>query len=311
MLSTLRVASPCTVAPTRCVAQGMALQAVCSAPRAPLGIASTASLLSTHCRRLLALARHLNRARGDGSAPQGHHIVHSAALSSMAESSSAAAAAAAAKQKAAGAAALHPSPSAQQLSQLTHILNARDMAEASRKLKPGMGRRRGRQRCGRPACSQAPLMALLRRLDPLSHPRLCLAGRLFRSGSPAHAELEDVLLLRRELGVRHMLDFRSADEHQEDTAWSLMLSNGVIKTYDTAGSVTSVRMRGAGRGRWAGHERRVTAGRRRHGQPGAGADVCPPPALAVRPTTATRCLWTTTLRCMVWIWRMYSCTASA
>ena len=126
-------------------------------------------------------------------------------------------------------------------------------------------------------------MALLRRLDPLSHPRLCLAGRLFRSGSPAHAELEDVLLLRRELGVRHMLDFRSADEHQEDTAWSLMLSNGVIKTYDTAGSVTSVRMRGAGRGRWAGHERRVTAGRRRHGQPGAGADVCPPPALAVRP----------------------------
>lgn len=33
---------------------------------------------------------------------------------------------------------------------------------------------------------------------------------------------------------------RSADEHKEDTAWSLMLSNGIIKTYDAAGRVTEV-----------------------------------------------------------------------
>lgn len=92
-------------------------------------------------------------------------------------------------------------PSAQHLSTLTHILNARDLAEACPKIKP---------------------------------------GRLFRSGSPAHASQEDVLVVRRDLQVQHMIDFRSADEHKEDTAWSLMLSNGIIKTYDAAGRVTEV-----------------------------------------------------------------------
>ena len=67
------------------------------------------------------------------------------------------------------------------------------------------------------------------------------AGRLFRSGSPAHASLEDVLLLRRELRVRCLLDFRSAEELAEDSAWSLMLSNGVIKTYGDYGQVVEVR----------------------------------------------------------------------
>ncbi|KAL4445823.1 hypothetical protein ABPG77_009022 [Micractinium sp. CCAP 211/92] len=95
----------------------------------------------------------------------------------------------------------HRAPSAQHLSTLTHILNARDLAEACPSIKP---------------------------------------GRLFRSGSPAHASQEDVLVVRRDLHVQHMIDFRSADEHKEDTAWSLMLSNGIIKTYDAAGRVTEV-----------------------------------------------------------------------
>ncbi|KAI3438607.1 hypothetical protein D9Q98_001030 [Chlorella vulgaris] len=87
------------------------------------------------------------------------------------------------------------------LSRLAHILNARDLAEASPKLQP---------------------------------------GRVFRSGSPAQASQEDVMLLRKELGVQQMIDFRSSDELREDTAWSLMLSNGVIKTYDSSGSVVEV-----------------------------------------------------------------------
>ena len=39
------------------------------------------------------------------------------------------------------------------------------------------------------------------------HP--CLAtGRIFRSGSPSHATLSDVRLLRGDLGLRHLVDFR-------------------------------------------------------------------------------------------------------
>lgn len=38
-----------------------------------------------------------------------------------------------------------------------------------------------------------------------------------------------------------LVDFRSSEEHKEDTAWSLMLSNGVIKTYDAYGAVVEVR----------------------------------------------------------------------
>ncbi|KAL4425778.1 hypothetical protein ABPG75_009794 [Micractinium tetrahymenae] len=95
----------------------------------------------------------------------------------------------------------HRTPSAQHLRTLTHILNARDLAEAYAKIKP---------------------------------------GRIFRSGSPAHASQEDVLVVRRDLRVQHMIDFRSSEEHKEDTAWSLMLSNGIIKTYNAAGRVTQV-----------------------------------------------------------------------
>ena len=40
-----------------------------------------------------------------------------------------------------------------------------------------------------------------------------------------------------------LVDFRSSEEHKEDTAWSLMLSNGVIKTYDSYGAVVEVRRR--------------------------------------------------------------------
>ena len=61
---------------------------------------------------------------------------------SMEEPAAAAAAAEKARAKAAVAQAVHPSPSAKHLSQLTNILNARDLAEASPKLKPG---ERGRQ----------------------------------------------------------------------------------------------------------------------------------------------------------------------
>lgn len=64
--------------------------------------------------------------------------------------------------------------------------------------------------------------------------------RLLRSGNPANGSLKDVLLLRRDVGVRQMLDFRSSEEHAEDAGWSLMLSNGVIKTYDVNGDLTEV-----------------------------------------------------------------------
>lgn len=35
-----------------------------------------------------------------------------------------------------------------------------------------------------------------------------LAGRLFRAGTPSHASLADVLLLRKTLGMQHLIDFR-------------------------------------------------------------------------------------------------------
>ena len=87
------------------------------------------------------------------------------------------------------------------------------------------------------------------------------AGRLFRSGSPSQACQADVLLLRRDLGVRQLLDFRSADEHKEDRAWSLMLSNGVMKTYDARGNVVEVSVCRGGGG--APHERSPALARMR------------------------------------------------
>ena len=39
---------------------------------------------------------------------------------------------------------------------------------------------------------------------------------------------------------------RSSEERKEDSAWSLMLSNGVIKTYDVNGHITEVRPGGVG-----------------------------------------------------------------
>ena len=71
----------------------------------------------------------------------------------------------------------------------------------------------------------------------------------------AHAPAEHCAALHssaswpRQSSVRHscpapqpqLVDFRSSEEHREDTAWSLMLSNGVIKTYDSYGAVVQVR----------------------------------------------------------------------
>jgi hypothetical protein len=45
------------------------------------------------------------------------------------------------------------------------------------------------------------------------------------------------MLVRKDLRVQQMIDFRSSEELKEDTAWSLMLSNGVIKTYDSNGNI--------------------------------------------------------------------------
>ena len=221
----------------------------------------------------------------------------------------------------------HHSPSAVHLSALSHILNARDLAEASPKLKPGGGGAVAWKTSALPAsgqgCASRSAATLQRGTKlPVSSspclqgcpsslrcptatassaaslpPPLVAPGRIFRSGSPAHASLEDVLLLRKQLHVQHMLDFRwarveaasgrapvlpcrppgrrpatmpavlpappslhapsshpmpfpccllrSPEEHGEDSAWSLMLSNGLIKTYDQQGNITQV-----GRQRW-------------------------------------------------------------
>ncbi|RMZ55575.1 hypothetical protein APUTEX25_000158 [Auxenochlorella protothecoides] len=87
------------------------------------------------------------------------------------------------------------------LPRLTRVLNARDLAEALPAIRP---------------------------------------GRIFRSGSPSNASLEDALLLRRDLAIQQFVDFRSSSELAEDTAWPLVLSNGVIKTYDSSGRVSEV-----------------------------------------------------------------------
>ena len=86
-----------------------------------------------------------------------------------------------------------------------------------------------------------------------------------------------MLLLRRELGVRQLVDFRSADEHKEDSAWSLMLSNGVMRTYDPAGGVAEV---SAG----AGLPPPLPGGRR-----GAAAASLLQPGAALRPPAAAAC----------------------
>ena len=75
--------------------------------------------------------------------------------------------------------------------------------------------------------------------------RLSRAGRLYRSGNPAAASLSDVALLRGDLGITHMLDFRSAEEQSEDRGWPLVLSNGVIRTYDARGKLAEVAVEGA------------------------------------------------------------------
>lgn len=127
-----------------------------------------------------------------------------------------AAAAAKAHAKAATSQAVHPSPSAQHLSHLTNILNARDLAEASPTLKPGEQGREGGgwhvEPCGgggglglmwQVACCGHMIQASCPGCVNTNTLALC-AGRLIRSGSPAHASLEDVLLLRRELHVQQV-----------------------------------------------------------------------------------------------------------
>lgn len=65
-------------------------------------------------------------------------------------------------------------------------------------------------------------------------------GRVFRAGNPANGTTNDVRILRQDLDIRQMLDFRSAEEQREDRGWSLMLSNGVMKSYDRSGQLTEV-----------------------------------------------------------------------
>lgn len=52
--------------------------------------------------------------------------------------------------------------------------------------------------------------------------------------------MQDVKLLREELGIRSLFDFRSSEEQKQDSGWHLMLSNGVIKNYDLQGKLTQV-----------------------------------------------------------------------
>lgn len=66
------------------------------------------------------------------------------------------------------------------------------------------------------------------------------SGRIFRAGNPASGTAADVQILRSELSVRQMIDFRSTEEQNEDCGWSLMLSNGVIKSYDREGRLTEI-----------------------------------------------------------------------
>ena len=65
-----------------------------------------------------------------------------------------------------------------------------------------------------------------------------------------------MLRLRRDLRVRTLVDFRSSEERREDASWSLMLSNGLIRTYDVHGNVVEVRglVVGLG-GAWRGWRR--------------------------------------------------------
>jgi hypothetical protein len=93
-----------------------------------------------------------------------------------------------------------PPPPPRALDRLHKVLNARDLAEATPRVRP---------------------------------------GRVFRAGNPAHGSIADAELLRRELNVRCMVDFRSAEEHAEDSGWPLMGSGGVIRSPDGAGGVSS------------------------------------------------------------------------
>ena len=69
-------------------------------------------------------------------------------------------------------------------------------------------------------------------------PRIA-AGRMFRSGNPANGSLNDVKILRMDLKIQQLIDFRSTEEQKEDKGWHLMLSNGDITCYDANGKVTS------------------------------------------------------------------------
>lgn len=119
----------------------------------------------------------------------------------------------------------HPSETATRtlLDSLEAVDNARDLSEALPSIPPGAqsGHRRctamhrSTRRCAsRPACQSTQPASI----QPGS------AGRVFRSANPAAATRSDVLTMRRALGVRQMLDFRSDEERREDAAWSLVRS---------------------------------------------------------------------------------------
>ena len=117
----------------------------------------------------------------------------------------------------------HPSETTTRtlLDSLEAVDNVRDLSEALPSIPPGAqsghrrctAMRRSTRRCAsRPACQSTQPASI----QPGS------AGRVFRSANPAAATRSDVLTMRRALGVRQMLDFRSDEERREDAAWSLV-----------------------------------------------------------------------------------------
>ena len=124
------------------------------------------------------------------------------------------------------------------LDRLENVNNARDFADATPNIAPG-----ALFVCWVVRAAAAAAQSHFPHLDMLTSPLLPTsspAGRIFRSGNPANGSLSDVQTLRQSLGIRQLFDFRSAEEQAEDTGWSLMLSNGVIKCYDVNGDLTQV-----------------------------------------------------------------------
>ena len=75
-----------------------------------------------------------------------------------------------------------------------------------------------------------------RDLASAAAPGLIAPGRLFRSACPAGCCERDVAVLRRELGVRTLLDLRSDEERRQDPRCLLLHSEGAeVNAFDRAG----------------------------------------------------------------------------